>query len=403
MNIKPKTGRLLLLCYIYFGLIGFILGMRTSVFYFVQESYLDSYSPLANMILISGLCMQVSLYLAGVFIQKIGYKSLLNIGMAAFAIPVILMYFIDSFIGFAVTYTLLMVAYGIAVIILNLYVSVLIPDRKSNNLMILHLFFCLGALSGPKWIDYFNGINIPWQIVLAAAGIPLAVVFVVTLGTKAEKMIPGTTAGEIEGHEPTAKEPTKKGSSSLTAVLVVVFMCSQVWEYGTGTWFVIFVSKTDGRQAQGALLLTLFYAMYPLVRIVLARTIHRFNLLNLLIGAFFSSAFFASLGVILKMPVFFSLTGLGVAVLYPAFMAFMQEELGQSATRRIGWITMTGGLLQYIAIWSIGLFSDWWGIEDGFHSMVVYLIIGTLGLVVIKANKSFGIFDMLRANIRGAD
>ena len=103
------------------------------------------------------------------------------------------------------------------------------------------------------------------------------------------------------------------------------------------------------------------------------------------------------------MPVFFSLTGIGVAVIYPAFMSFMQEELGQSAARRIGFITMAGGLLQYIAIWSIGLLSDHWGIEDGFHSMVIYLIVGTVGLIVVKANKTFGLFGSITVNGSNTD
>lgn len=379
---NQKIKRLLWLCYMFFGMIGLILGMRTSVFYYVQEAYLDSYSPIANMILISGICMQISLYLAGIFIQKLGYKRILNIGLIAFVVPIILMYFVEGFSSFAIVYTLLMFSYGIAVIILNLYVSILVPNRKSNNLMMLHLFFSIGALIGPKWISFFNEKATSWQLVLALSAIPMVVIVILTLKTKG-----------IEEHENKAREvkieSIDKNRSSLIALLIIVFMCSQVWEYGIGTWFIMFTTNSKGKGPQeAATLLTLFYGTYPLIRIILFKVIHRFNLHHILIGAFLYSTILATIGVITGLPVFYSLTGAGVAIMYPAFMAFMQEKLRGMVEKKIGFITMVGGLLQYIAIWSVGFVSDAYGIGIGFNYMVVYLFIGTIALLGLKLHKS---------------
>jgi len=381
-TVNQKTKRMLWLCYLFFGIIGFVLGMRTSIFYYVQEAYLDSYSTIANMILVSGICMQISLFLAGIFIQKLGYKRILNIGLSAFTLSILLMYLVNGFMDFAIVYTLLMFSYGIAVIILNLYVSILVPERKSNNLMMLHLFFCIGALIGPKWISFFYNNGISWQWVTALTGIPLLIIVAITLGTK-------EFAGNQKEKEVESIEIPMKNSKVLIALFIIVFMCSQIWEYGIGTWFIIFASKSKGiGSGESSSLLTLFYAMYPLVRIVLFKVIHKFDLHNLLIGAFLYSAALATIGAVTGMPLFYSLTGAGVAVMYPALMAFMQERLGANAERKIGFITMIGGLLQYVAIWSVGIVSDSYGIGVGFNYMIIYLVVGTIGIIGMKLKSS---------------
>ena len=375
---NSSVRSLLLLCYIFFSLIGFVLGMRTSIFYYVQDAYLDSYSPIANMILISGICMQVSLYLSGRFMKKIGYKKLLNIGMGAFTVPILCMFLVDSFSDFMVIYTLLMFAYGIAVIILNLYVGVLEPRKKASNLMTLHLFFCLGALMGPKLISVLTDLTISWQLVTCLTGIPLLLVFLVTLKANAPDVELISRSGEFV-------DVSSRETYGYTSILIVVFMCSQVWEYGIGTWFVMFVSQS-GRYTIGdaALYLTLFYLTYPVVRVVLAKIIGRFDLLKLTFISFLYAAICGLIGALTGQLIFFSLTGIGVATIYPALMAYMQDALGSDADRKIGFISMVGGLIQYVAIWSVGLISDAYGIVLGFNSLVIYLFIGAVGVVLIR-------------------
>lgn len=375
---KQRIQRLLLMCYLFFGIVGFILGMRTSIFYYVQETYLSSYRPIANMILISGLCMQVSLYFGGLCIQKFGYKKILNLGLISFIIPLLLMAFVKDFIGFAIIYSLLMLSYGVTVILLNLYVSTLAPERKSNNLMMLHLFFCVGALLGPKWISFFNEQSISWQTVTALTSIPLVIILLLTLKTT------GITETQVAGKR-AQSEPMTLNTFTLNVLFILVFMSTQVWEYGIGTWFIIFETQAKGLKPENAAtLLTLYYAMYPVLRLILFKVIHKFNLVHLIIGSFIYASLLALIGAISGYSVFYSLTGAGVAIMYPAFMALMQENLGTNVEKKVGFITMVGGLLQYVALWSVGLLSDVHGIGFGFNYLIIYLFIGLVGIISVK-------------------
>ena len=354
---------MLTLCYAVYGMSGLILGMRTNIFLFIQRDYLDSYQHIASLVLISGICMQLTLYYTSHLIEKLGFIKVLMIGVTVSSVPLLLMFFVDSAIAFDVNYVLFMFGYGIVVLVLNLFVSHLVPERKGNALLMLHLYFALGALIGPKWISLCTDAGIPWQTVIAVSSIPLFLVLFLLIRINRQ-----AGPGELT-MKPDRDDTDASATRDIRAVLrdpfvwlfVIIFICSQIWEYGIGTWFVIFANKTKGlSSSEAAFYLTLFYASYPFIRILFSKIIHRLNLLAVLLGAFLCCVFFASLGMMTGQLLFYSLTGMGVALMYPGIMAAMQHLFGEGSTKKIGFITMAGGLVQYGAIWSVGLLSDHW-------------------------------------------
>ncbi len=385
MNTKKV---MLYLCYITFGFVGFILSMRTNIFLFVQRDYLDGYNHIATLVLVSGICMQITLFFAGQLIEKYGYNKMLLAGILGFTAPVLMMIFVESALSFDISFIFLMFGYGVLVLVLNLFVSNLEPDRKGNVLLMLHLFFAIGALLGPKCISYFVDSGISWQSVIAVSSLPLFLIsiFIIKIN-KSISLIQthGTVAAEIpEKHIQKSKSTFAGYNNPLVWLFIIVFMCSQTWEYGVGTWFIIFASETKKlSSSESAFYLTLFYGSYPLVRILFSRIIHHLNLLIVLLFSFLGCGLFIFLGIVTGNLIFYSLTGLCVALMYPAMLASMQNIFGIQSTKIIGFITMSGGLIQYIAIWGVGLISEQWGIHIGFTSMLVYMLIGSLSLVCI--------------------
>ncbi len=391
-SLKDHTVKkiLLSLCYASYAMSGLILGMRTNIFLFVQRDYLDGYSHIATLVLVSGIFMQMSLYFAGHLIERFGYRRLLTAGLFISAVPLVLMYPVRSVLLFDINYALFMAGYGIVVLTLNLFASSLIPERRGNTLLMLHLFFSLGALTGPKWISFLYDRGLSWQSVISFSATPFFVI--AFLLYRIGNHMSGSEAGLTGNHDPQRDGgPAAYLKEPCVWLFIVIFLCSQIWEYGIGTWFVIFANKTRGMDsAQAALYLTMFYACYPMIRIVFSRIIHQLNLLMVILGAFLCCILFGGLGFITGRFAFYSLTGTGVALFFPAIMAAMQHLFGVKATKKIGFITMAGGLVQYAAIWGVGLMSDRWGIGTGFPFMLVYLFFGALaviGVMVLEARK----------------
>jgi fucose permease len=389
MNIKRI---MLFLCYASYFMFGMVLGMRTNIFLFIQRDYLDGYKHIANLVLISGIGMQLTLYLAGYLIERFGFQKVLSLGLIISVLPLSMMLFVDSALAFDIFYILFMFGYGIVVLNLNLFVSHLVPERKGNALLTLHLYFALGALIGPKLISQLTDEGISWQKVISMTVIPVYLILIILVWFNYRKV----NAQE----SPKLSTTTSSGKDSVMAYLkepfvwlfILAFVCSQVWEYGLGTWFVIFANNTKGySSSEAAFYLTLFYASYPLVRILFSRIIHHLNLVIVIAGAFICCIIFGSLGMFTGLLYFYSLTGMGIALMYPGIMAAMQQIFGEGSTKKIGFITMTGGLLQYCVIWSVGLMSDYFGIGVGFNFMIVYLFIGLfsiLGILMIKSGEN---------------
>lgn len=377
---------MLFLCFSSYFTFGMVLGMRTNIFLFIQRDYLDGYSHIANLVLISGIGMQLTLYLTGYLIERFGFERVLAFGLAVAALPLSFMFFVKTAFAFDVNYILFMFGYGIVVLTLNLFVSALVPERKGNALLTLHLYFALGALAGPKIISMFTDAGISWQRVIAFSVIPVYLIFTALIWVTIK-------GGRV--YTTTFRESSGRSSSSKDRVLhylkepyvwlfILAFVCSQVWEYGLGTWFVIFANKTKGiSSSEAAFYLTLFYASYPLVRIVFSRIIHRLNLVAVIAGAFICCIIFGSLGMFSGQLYFYSFTGMGIALMYPGLMAAMQHVFGEGSTKKIGFITMAGGLVQYCVIWSVGLMSDHFGIGTGFNFMIIYLFMGLISVLGI--------------------
>lgn len=375
--------RLLILYYATYFMTGLILGMRTNIFLFVQQEYLEGYKHLANLILFSGIAMQFSLYLTGNLIERFGFQRVLPLGISISGLSLSFMYLVNSAMIFDICFFLFMVGFGIIIFNLNLFVSYLNPERKGNALLVLHLFFAIGALIGPKLVSTATDLGHTWQLVTFISSFPFYILLFFLLTTNKEHNHGGI------------KDYTKKNISPIKSInnyfkdifvwlFIVVFLCAQVWEYGLGTWFVLFANKAKGlNSGQAAFYLTIFYFTYPIVRVIFAKLIHKFDLIVVLIGAFISCLLFSSLGMFTGYMTFYSLTGLGIALTYPALIAAMQLVFGHDSLKKISFVTMTGGLLQYIAIWSVGLISDKYGIVVGFNSMIIYIFIGLIFMISI--------------------
>ena len=384
-SIKEHTLKKmqLALCFATYAMSGLILGMRTNIFLFVQRDYLDGYSHIATLVLVSGIFMQLSLYIAGHLIERFGYRRLLSAGIFISAIPLVLMYPVDSIRLFDINYAFFMAGYGIVVLTLNLFASSLMPERRGNTLLMLHLFFSLGALSGPRWVSYLTDMGVRWQSVISFSAIPFfGIAFLLSRMGKHCLV----TEGAVQNEEESVGDggPAAYLREPYVWLFIIIFLCSQIWEYGIGTWFVIFANRTRGLSStEAALYLTMFYACYPLIRILFSRIIHRLNLLMVILGAFLCCILFGGLGFATGYFSFYSLTGTGIALMFPAIMAGMQHLFGENETKKIGFITMAGGLVQYAAIWGVGLMSDRWGIAVGFPFMLVYLFLGALAVSAI--------------------
>lgn len=378
---RKKIFLLLLFCY---GQICFIVSLRTQVFAIVQKDFQLNYNHIAILVLVSGILTQTSAYFSGNFIQKIGYKKSLNVAITTIIISFGGMFFVDTPWLFDALFTLFMIGNGAATLVLNMYTGVLLPEKRGKALVILHLGASIGLCIGPKTMDMGLRLGLTWQWVCGLAVIPLIVILLISIYVKEPSdlhIIKEEKHSKLNGNK---KVVTQIGIATV-AYFVLIFACAQVWEFGIGTWFVIYAQKGKGLSTKMATnYLTIFLICFPIARILYMKMINYLPGIYCLCLSFVLNGFLCMLAILTGNILFFALTGVFTSLFYPIMMAIMQDVLGDRSTKLIGFICMIGGFIQYIFIWLVGVLGDYFSITVGFYSLSVYLILGailTYGLI----------------------
>lgn len=372
---RKKIFLLLIVCY---SQICFILSLRTQVFALVQKDFQLNYNHIAILVLLSGILTQTSAYFSGNLIQKVGYKKSLNTAITAIIISFGGMFFVDTPWLFDTLFTLFMLGFGAAVLVLNMYTGVLMPETRGKTLVILHLGASIGLCIGPKIMDIGLRWGLTWQWVCGLSVIPLIVILLISIYVKEPSNLhikKEEKTMEMSGH----KKLVPQNGMSTVVYFILIFACAQVWEYGIGTWFVIYVEKGKGLSSEmAANYLTIFLLSFPVARILYTKVINYISQTYCLFLSFIFNGFLCMIAILTSNILFFALTGLFTSLLYPVLMAIMQDVLGDRNTKLIGFICMVGGLIQYIFIWLVGVLGDYFSITLGFYSLIVYLIFGAI-------------------------
>ncbi len=389
-----------------YAVAGFIMTARSSAFSGIQEEFSLSYSSISMLILVSGLLMQVSTFSAGFTIKKYGHRLNIGAGLLVFGSAFLLIYFSDSFYTIFAGFCVMMLGFGTVVLSLNMYTGLLgasSPDREPGPaLMRLHLGFSLGALAGPGTISLFITTGMGWRFIyiLSAVMIYILSAFYFKKTGKhslASETAPGPQVSECTGAGQREKDLERDCSSpsgrikvrTAFILFVIIFIAGQIWEYGFGTWFVIFAKQHFAlSEISASAYLTIYWLCFPVSRISAGWFVKKTGPVFLLALSFTVVSLFAAGGFIFSLPILFSLSGFFTALLYPLGMALMQQTFGRQRSDLVGFISMTGGVVNYLLISLAGTIADSCGIAAGFGSISVYLLAGIAASVFLGIKLS---------------
>ncbi|QZY55448.1 MFS transporter [Crassaminicella profunda] len=383
--MKCTKNIILFLLFLAYGEVCYITSLRTNIFSIVQQEYHLDYSHIATLVLISGIVMQISIYLTGLISKKWSYHKSLIGGLGICGISIFCMFFVKNIFLFDTLFVLFMFGFGVCNLTLNMYAGALAENNRGKALMKLHLGAALGMSIGPTVISQLMHIGFSWQSILGASSFPAFILIFLLFFNKQ----PNTQQSIQENQSIQTTEHELNSKSFIVWMFIIIFICAQIWEYGVGTWFVIYArAAKDLSEIQAAKYLTIFLAGFPVGRLIYSKILDYVSYYKSILIAFIGNFILILLGIITKELIFISLTGFFTSSMFPVIMSMMQEKLGDHRSDLIGWICMVGGILQYIFIWSVGKLGDIWGIELGFSSLIIYMFIGALTVLFIRNSLS---------------
>ncbi|PAB59863.1 MFS transporter [Anaeromicrobium sediminis] len=383
MEFKKKST--LFLLFLTYGEICYISSLRTNIFSIVQQEYSLDYSHIATLVLISGIVMQISTYITGIFSKRLGYNNSLIIGLFISGASIFSMIFVKSIALFNFLFILFMFGFGVCTLVLNMYAGLLAGDSRGKVLMNLHLGAALGMSVGPTVISQLVNIGFSWQFIMAMSSIPAFILIIILFISNSYNKKNNDFNNAVEK---SISNKRFKYGSYIVWLYILMFICAQIWEYGVGTWFVIFARQTKNlTEIEAAKYLTIFLGSFPIGRIIYGKLLNYIDSYKSMLISFIGNFILILLSFLTKKLVFISLTGLLTCSMFPVMMSMMQEEFGDDSSDLIGFICMAGGILQYVFIWSVGEIGDLYGIKVGFGSLIIYMFIGALSILLIKKTK----------------
>ncbi len=391
-GIKNIYGKLNLLS---FGIAGFVMSARTSAFSSIREEFSLNYSSISLLVLVSGIIMQISTFLTGYSLRRFGYRLNTAVSLLIFGSSFLLIFLSAGYPMVFVSFCIMLFGFGAVVLSLNMHTGYLAGKNNGPALMRLHLGFSVGALLGPKTISFFITNGMDWRFVYIPAACLVFAISVIYFILPEKKM---EMENENELSESGVQEKSKDTSADFSVVdgkilkkavflFVVIFIAGQLWEYGFGTWFVIFCRQHFSlSEITSSTYLTIFWVCFPVSRISAGYIVKKTGAVSLLVVSFISIFLFVLAGFVFSAPLLFSLTDLFTALIYPLTMTLMQQTLGRERSDLIGVISMVGGFINYLLIASAGSITDVFGIAAGFGSTALYLLAGACASIILGVN-----------------
>jgi fucose permease len=252
-------------------------------------------------------------------------------------------------------------------------------NTAASELNVLHLFFGVGALSGPVLVSLLQSRTGSWRgaflvAALCAGLVPLGLL--VARGWRWQKGNPKTTTSQFSG---------VGAGSTIYLAMAICFLYGGL-ETALGGWIYTFLVR---RAAFGAKLaamgVTLYWSLLTAGRLVSAWGVRRLGDLTWLLisGGVLCTSLVIGLMAGGNMGVMtVALTGLGLSGIFPTMVGWTASRVRGSATESVSKLIATSSLGAVTIPWLVGLWVDWQGIAPAFVglSALALLLEALLGL-----------------------
>ena len=370
-------------------LLGFLNSLRGVSFPLIKNSFDASYNDMGLMsalVSFSAVCFCI---VAGLYMSRFGLKKTVAAAFFIVMLGVSSLYFASSFWITAGCYLILQSGYGFFEIGLN-GTGVRIFTRKSGLMLnLLHFFFGLGAIGGPRFMGYMvTNMGMSWQQVYPLALVPILVLLVITLVTRYPGRQETAAAEEKTSFWTVLKDPHVWLFGCILGISGSIEGCSVAW---SGLYLQDVYGLDPG--TAGAVFVSTFYALYTLSRLFSGFVIEKTGILrsllvsSLVITVIFVTAFTLGRTGINLLPV----TGFFLAIMWPTVLALtvgVFREKAQTASSAMISIAFTlSGIIQY----GFGFTNRFLGAAWGYRSCVLYsVLLFVLLFLVGRQNKKQG-------------
>ena len=354
------------------ALLGFLNSMRGVSFPLIRNDFNASYNAMGLMSALTLFAMVCFCAVSGNFMNRFGLKKNLIAGFLFLVLGAGSIYFSSAFwmaVGF---YLILQAGYGFFEIGLN-GMGVRIFTVKMGLMMnLLHFFYGVGAIGGPRFIGYMVNHGFRWQEVYPMALVPILMLLAISMALRFPARQESAAAVEKQSFWVLLKDPMVWFFGIIIGLGSAIEGCSV-------TWSGLYLYDVYGLDPSttGAVFVSVFYMVFTVSRFCSGFLIEKIGYMRsvlisgLAIFVLFAVAFSLGKTGIYLLPV----VGFFVAIIWPTVIAigvsFFKERAQTASSAIICIVFALNGCVQYL----IGLTNRFIGAAWGYRSCLLYSLI----------------------------
>ncbi|MDR1931023.1 MAG: MFS transporter [Treponema sp.] len=382
MSLSRKTYILLLI--LINGtmfLFGFIENIKGVSYPLIKAEFNASYDDQGKMISLLSVGYTFFCVAAGFILARFGVKKVYLLGFTLILTGLFSIYFMRGFWGAAASLLLVFASFGLFEIGVNGLASQLFTKKAALLMNILHFFYGLGAVAGPKLAGILTDVNGPgllWRHIYLFS-IPLALLFLIPAGlTKFPSAEDNGPDAPRSGQGPEQKRVSFTGALRDPLVWIFGFTLGLMMgiEMVSANWGGLYFQDVYGMdpRTRGASFVSAFFVLFTISRLVSGFLIEKIGYMLSLMGAVLFMLVIFSAGFSLGAAGIYVLPALGffIAILWPTFMAVGIGRFGKDAAVKTGGMIAIGGLTNALIQLSIGYINRYMGAAWGYRSAFVF-------------------------------
>ncbi len=368
----------------FFGFIDNVKGVSYPLIKAEFGANYDSQGGLVSLAIFGyvAFCLAASL-----FMQRFGTKKSVIAGYALVCTGAIATLLAPSFWIAALTMLVINAGFGFFEVGTNALATVVFTRRAALMLNLMHFFYGVGAILGPKTAGLLTGnFNLSWRQVYLAIMVPTIAVMLLIVFTRLN--------GEKRSEDNEARPGKITFFSAFKHPLVLLFCLvlgfMEVVEFGAANWGGLYLQDVYGLDPRivGASFVSLFYILFTLSRLLSGLAIEKIGYIRSLYIALVATVGLFLAGFALGRNGIWVLpfTGFTIGLLWPTLIAVAMQVFKANAPTVTSVIITTAGAVNAAFQLVIGLTNQYGGEAWGYRSCLLYAGI-TLLLLYLLASR----------------
>ncbi|MBT3322388.1 MAG: MFS transporter [Anaerolineae bacterium] len=389
IDIKENSTKLIRIMtigsFLAFFLFGFSDNLKGATLPVLLDDLSFNYAYGGTILLLSYIGFLIATLITGPLSDIVGKKSIILLASVFLLVGIFGYSIASTFLTLSLAMFVIGLGLGALEVGANLIIIDIHCEDKARYLNLLAFFHGAGSMVAPLYAGQMLLMGFSWRSIYQFG---LGVVLIVLIYFLLAKY-PRTST--LQNNKLNFR---KLGKSLFSVQTVLIFLGIALYvsaEIGVGVWLVEFLQTIKLQSVrQSTFYLALFFGAITAGRLVGSFLVNRIGYMKSVFYAGIAAVIFSSIGIFASadLAIFLPLAGLFFSIIFPTLTASISDIHQENQGTVLGLLFTFAGLGGMLGPWTVGLISDWVGMQRGFGIILAFLILMNIFFFILLKKEN---------------